>query len=169
MPSQPGSAFAFRASVAVLAVSVLALAGAFFFEYVLRLPPCPLCLIQRWPFYAAIPVALAAAALSRSGGGRTGTARVLLGALALAFIAGAGVAAYHAGIEWKFWAGPDSCSGAFSVAADADAFLQRLQTVQVVRCDEAAWRFVGLSLAGWNVPLSLGLALTAAWGALRRV
>jgi disulfide bond formation protein DsbB len=43
--------------------------------------------------------------------------------------------------------------------------MSQLQNIHVVRCDEAAWRFLGLSLAGWNVPLSLGLALIAAWGA----
>lgn len=158
----------FRASLVVLAVSVLAIAGAFYFQYVLHLPPCPLCLIQRWPFYAAMPAALIAAVLSRPSQEPSRWSRLLLGAIALAFLAGAGVAAYHTGIEWKFWQGPESCSGTLTVANDASAFLQRLQTVQVVRCDEAAWRFAGLSLAGWNVLISFGLAVTAAWGSRSR-
>jgi disulfide bond formation protein DsbB len=33
-----------------------------------------------------------------------------------------------------------------------------------VRCDEAAWRFLGLSLAGYNVLISLVLALIAGFG-----
>jgi disulfide bond formation protein DsbB len=43
--------------------------------------------------------------------------------------------------------------------------LDRLKSVNVVRCDEAAWRFLGLSLAGYNVIISLALAAVAAWGA----
>lgn len=151
-----------RAALILLAASILALAGAFYFQYVLGLPPCPLCLIQRWPFYAAIPAAAVAAWASPRA---PGLSRLLLVLLALGFVAGAGVAVYHAGVEWKFWTGPESCSGSLSVVDDADAFLQRLQRVQIVRCDEAPWRFAGLSLAGWNVPISLGLAAVAAIGA----
>ena len=42
--------------------------------------------------------------------------------------------------------------------------LQRLDTVKVVRCDEVQWRFLGLSLAGYNVLISLLMAAIAAWG-----
>jgi disulfide bond formation protein DsbB len=35
-----------------------------------------------------------------------------------------------------------------------------------VRCDEVQWRFLGLSLAGYNVLISLALAALALWGAL---
>ncbi|MGV6871138.1 disulfide bond formation protein B [Pseudochelatococcus sp. B33] len=156
-----GDAGRFRAAVLVLAAAVLALAGAYYFQYVLKLPPCQLCLIQRWPFYAAIPASAAAAWTHQ----RAPTAsRLLLALVGLGFLAGAGVAVYHAGVEWQFWPGPESCSGSFTVASDADEFLQRLQKVQIVSCSEAAWRFAGLSLAGWNVPISLGLALIALLG-----
>lgn len=149
-------------AIAVLGLSVLALASAYYFQFVLNLPPCQLCLIQRWPFYAAIPAAAIAVWVSRRA---PVVSRLLLLLAGLAFLAGAGVAAYHAGVEWGFWPGPDSCSGSFSATSDADAFLQRLQAVQVVSCSEASWRFAGLSLAGWNVPLSLGIALIAFVGA----
>lgn len=154
------------AAILVLAASVLAIGGAFYFQYVMKLPPCQLCLIQRWPFYAAIPLAAAAAWTARQ---RPAVARLLLGLAGLGLLAGAGVAVFHAGVEWQFWPGLESCGGAgsFSVASNPDEFLQRLQNVQVVSCSEAAWRFAGLSIAGWNVPLSLGLALVALAGAAR--
>jgi disulfide bond formation protein DsbB len=44
--------------------------------------------------------------------------------------------------------------------------LGQLQNVNVVRCDEAAWRFLGISLPGYNVLISLTLAAAAAWAAL---
>ncbi|MFT0891248.1 disulfide bond formation protein B [Pseudochelatococcus sp. G4_1912] len=167
MLSLRGNAAAFNAAIVVLVISTLAIAGAFYFQFVMHLPPCPLCLIQRWPFYAAIPVSVVAAYCARPASASAAVARVLLGMLALGFLVGAGVAAFHAGVEWKFWSGLESCSGTLSIVNDADAFLQRLQTVQVTRCDEAAWRLGGLSLAGWNVLVSLALAGIAAVGALR--
>lgn len=165
VPLHDGGTRRYGAAILVLAGSVLALAGAFYFQYVQKLPPCQLCLIQRWPFYAALPIAAAAVWTSRRA---PVASRVLLGLLGLGFVAGAGVAAFHAGVEWQLWPGLESCSGSLTVTANADEFLQRLQNVQIVSCTEAAWRFAGLSIAGWNVPLSLGLALVAFWGAFGR-
>jgi disulfide bond formation protein DsbB len=42
--------------------------------------------------------------------------------------------------------------------------LQSLQSIHVARCDDAAWRFLGLSLAGYDVLISLTLAVIAGWG-----
>lgn len=151
----------FRVATLLLAASVLSLASAYYFQFVLNLPPCQLCLIQRWPFYAAIPAAALAAWTS---GRAPVVSRILLALIGLGFLAGAGVAAFHAGVEWKFWPGLAGCSNPFSTVDNADAFLQRLQQVQVVSCEEAAWRFAGISLAGWNVPLSLILAILAFTG-----
>ena len=94
--------------------------------------------------------------------------RVLLAALAV--IAGlmlwnAGLAAYHAGVEWKWWPGPNTCGGEPDLGTGGN-LLKQLQSINVVRCDEAAWRFLGLSLAGYNVLISLALAAVAAWGFL---
>jgi disulfide bond formation protein DsbB len=36
--------------------------------------------------------------------------------------------------------------------------------VKVIRCDEVQWRFLGLSLAGYNVLISLLMAAIAVWG-----
>ena len=45
--------------------------------------------------------------------------------------------------------------------------MQSLRKTRVVSCTEAAWRFLGLSLAGWNVLISLALAAFAALAAAR--
>jgi disulfide bond formation protein DsbB len=78
----------------------------------------------------------------------------------------AGLATYHAGVEWKLWAGPKDCSGALENLGSANDLLKQLESISVVRCDEAAWRFLGISLAGYNVLISLALAAVAAWGIL---
>jgi disulfide bond formation protein DsbB len=84
--------------------------------------------------------------------------------LMLVMLGGAGLAAYHAGIEWNFWAGPQDCSGPLDNLGSAADLLKRLQSVSLVRCDQVGWRFLGLSLAGWNVLISLALAAVAVWG-----
>lgn len=151
------------AAAAILAVVGLAtIGGFFFFQYVLGYQPCPLCLEERLAYYTAVPLA----ALLWLGAGHGASRKVLL--LGLVVIAGimlwnAGFAAYHAGVEWKFWPGPQDCSG--PINKFSDNLLQSLQNVSLVRCDVAAFRFLGLSLAGWDVLVSLGLALVALWGA----
>ena len=95
--------------------------------------------------------------------------KVLLAALfiiALGMLWNTGLAGYHAGVEWKWWAGPQDCSGPLDSLGSANDLLGSLEKVNVVRCDEAAWRFLGLSLAGYNVLISFALAVVALAGLL---
>lgn len=121
--------------------------------------PCELCLKERIPYYLGAPLAallaLASSTLPRR------AARWGLAFLALLFAADAALGAYHAGVEWKWWPGPTGCSGAAVAPPDVGDFLKQLQTVTVVRCDEAALQVFGLSLAAWNALLALGLAAAA--------
>lgn len=151
-----------RRLAALLALACAgALASAFTMEW-LGYRPCELCHLQRIAYYVGVPVA-AAAALAPAG-----ARRALLWALALAFLANAGLGVFHSGVEWKLWAGPSACTGeALTAARDMSDFMKQLQTTQVVRCDEPAIRILGLSLAGWNAILSSGLAVAAAATARR--
>lgn len=148
------------ASLLVAAGAAFALAAAWYFQLVVGLVPCPLCLDQRLPYYAAVPVGLAAFAAAR--GGRTGLARGLLALLCLAMIWNAGLATYHAGIEWGFWPGPTTCTGTPALSTD---ILSSLRTAKVPRCDEAAWRLLGISMAGYNALIAAALAVVAFLGA----
>jgi len=148
------------ASLLVVVGAVFALAAAWYFQLVVGLVPCPLCLDQRLPYYAAVPIGLLAFAAAR--GGRSGVARVLLGVLCLAMVWNAGLAVYHAGIEWHFWPGPTTCTG---TPVLSDDILSSLRTAKVPRCDEAAWRLFGISMAGWNALIAAGLAVVAFLGA----
>ena len=148
------------AALLVLLAAAATLGGALVFQHVLGYVPCKLCLEQRQPYYLALPLAAAAALLPR------GLARWVLAGLALLFLASAGLGAYHAGAEWGFWPGPSDCGGGAGPGpTDVNDFLKTLEQTRVVSCTEAAWRFLGLSLAGWNVLISLALAGIAAWGA----
>lgn len=152
--------------IALVGLGCLALiAGAWFFEIVVGLRPCKLCLEQRLPHYAAIGLAAAGLVLARS---PRLQGFVLLGlALLMAWSTGLGV--YHAGVEWGWFAGPNDCGGAAApAAAGVQDFMKQLQTTRVVACTEAAWRWLGLSLAGWNALASLGLLGLALTGLVRR-
>lgn len=148
------------ATLVIVAGSVFALAAAWYFQLVVGLAPCPLCLDQRLAYYAAIPLGLIAFAATQHG--RERVARVLLGLLALAMAINLGLAIYHAGIEWRFWAGPTACTGAPVITGDV---LSALKGARVPRCDEAAWRLFGLSMAGWNALIAAGLAAVGLAGA----
>jgi disulfide bond formation protein DsbB len=155
------------ASVLIAAVAAVTILGAWFFEFGLGLQPCPLCLQQRIPYHVAIPLAglIAVAAIVRA------PRKLLVAGLAiilLTMLASAALALYHAGIEWRWWEGPTDCSGPLGELGEASSLLERMQESRVVRCDEAPWRFLGLSLAGYNVLISLGLARVAIWGLRRR-
>ena len=153
-----------QAALAIALAASSTVGGALVFEHVWGYVPCKLCLTQRNPYYLAIPLALATAVLPPR------WARGGLGLLAAIFIVSAGLGAYHAGVEWGFWTGPSDCGGAPAPGAgNMGDFLNQLQTTRVVSFTEAAWRFLGLSLAGWNVLISLGIAAFAAWAAGRDI
>jgi disulfide bond formation protein DsbB len=90
-----------------------------------------------------------------------------MAAVALGFLFNAGLGVYHAGIEWGFWPGPEACSGMAPLARTPAEMLQNLERPQVVRCDAAALRILGLSLAGYSALISAFLAALAALGAIR--
>jgi disulfide bond formation protein DsbB len=155
-----------RLCAVLAAAAMLAIAHAF--ETFGGYAPCTLCLRQREVYWAILGLGLAFMVIVRLPGGprwRQATAW----ALALAFLAGAGVATYHAGAEWKLWPGPQACAAAGHVtvsAADMAAFLAGAK-VRPPSCDEAPWVFAGLSMAGWNALISLGLAVFSGLAALR--
>jgi disulfide bond formation protein DsbB len=150
-----------NAALIVAAGGVAAIAGAYFFQYVLGLAPCPLCLEQRIPYYIAIPLALL---VTRIAMGRA-SPHIVVGGLALlatVMLVGTALGVYHSGVEWKFWPGPQDCTGDIS-SFGGGSLLDKMQNTSIVRCDQAS-RFLGVSLANCNVVVSLALAAVAAWG-----
>ena len=154
---------ALTAASAVALIAAATLAGAWFFQLVLEILPCPLCLEQRYAYYLAVPLgALVAFAAAR--GAPRPVLLLGLAILVLVALANAGLGTYHAGVEWGFWPGPTDCSGPIVDFGKAGSLLDQLDKVKVVRCDEVQWRFLGVSLAGYNVLISLLMAAIAGWG-----
>ncbi len=142
-----------NAALAVLAIATATIVGAWIFEY-FGYAPCPLCLKQRWAYYAGIPLALVIVAIAPA---KASAARAGLVLIGLLWIGSAVFGVYHAGVEWKWWPGPGTCGG------DLSGLLPDLSK-PVIACDQAAIRIFGLSLAGWNAVISLAMAAIALAG-----
>lgn len=150
-----------HAPLILLIASIGILAAAFAFEHLGGLAPCELCWWQRYVLMAAIPVAALAVVLSRTEPRATAGLLVLLGII---FLCGIAIAGYHMGVELKWWQGPTACS-ATTLSDDPDAMFRDLMAAPLVRCDEVPWSLFGISMAGYNLALSLGLAALAFRGA----
>jgi disulfide bond formation protein DsbB len=155
------------AALLIFVLSAATLAGAWYFQLVVGLPPCPLCLEERIPYHVVIPLSLlmAIAALVRA---PQKLLTVGFVAIIVAMACNVALGAYHAGVEWHWWAGPTDCTGPLTDLRAGGSLLSQLQSIHVVRCDEAAWRFLGISLAGYNALISLLLAAIAAFGVMAR-
>ena len=139
--------------------SAALLLGAFAFQYLGGLPPCKLCIWQRWPHVAAVAVGGAALVLGWRGLAWLGAASALLTA---------GIGVYHTGIERAWWAGPTSCSGNGLGGLSGPELLDPSAGARLVMCDEVAWSMIGLSMASWNALVSCALAALWIGAALSR-
>lgn len=141
-----------RQSLTVVATlgSAALLAGAFAFQYIGGLAPCQLCLWQRWPHAAAVLIGGVALATGWRG-------LAWLGALAA--LTTAGIGGFHVGVEQSWWEGLASCTaGSIAGVSTADLLNPAADVAAPVRCDEIPWQMLGISMAGWNMIVSLGLA-----------
>ncbi|HTK79828.1 MAG TPA: disulfide bond formation protein B [Rhizomicrobium sp.] len=148
-----------RPELVAFALGVLSLAlilGALGFQYIGGYPPCEICHWQRWPHIAAAAIGILGgrAVSAKTVDAKLGWPIAILTILLVAISGAIGV--YHAGIEWKWWPGPSACTGsAFQLTGKLDL------NAHVVMCDHAAWRMIGISMAGYNAMISLGAAVLA--------
>ncbi len=149
----PTSRAAYRAGALAFVIAAGAILMALGFEYLGGYLPCPLCLQQRYAFYVGVPLLFGALVLTSAE--QRSLAGLIFLFVVFAFLANAGLGVYHAGAEWGFWPGPESCAGSQGITTSADTLLESLQNTHVIRCDQAAVRILGISLAGWNVVVSL--------------
>jgi disulfide bond formation protein DsbB len=132
-------------------------------QYLGGLQPCELCLAERWPYYAAIVVALLALGLR----GRW-YRQPAMWLIVLLFAASTCLGAYHVAIEQHWIAGPTACTGGIGGASSPDQLLKMLQSRQPVQCDVVQWSIFGVSLAGLNLIASLVLLVFSFVAARRR-
>ncbi len=139
----------------LLVISISTILAALASQYIGGLVPCDLCLKQRMPYYIAIPLLILYLILPL-----TPLQRIIMFFVAVVFASGAGLAFYHAGVEYKFWPGPASCSGvSFAMPETIDALAQQLKNPHIMSCDTPAWQLFGISMAGYNAMISSALSL----------
>ncbi|MCE7028124.1 disulfide bond formation protein B [Jiella avicenniae] len=148
------------ASSFLFAGMAITVGSALLFQYVGGYIPCALCLEERIPYYVGVPIALAAfvAAAGRASAPLT---RGLIFLIGLIMLVSLGLAVYHAGVEWHFWAGPAGCSQVGGGGLGTGDLLADIDAVKPPSCDAAAGRFLGLSFAGWNAVTSALFAAVA--------
>jgi disulfide bond formation protein DsbB len=148
----------------LLTVAAGTIVAAWFTELVLGYPPCKLCLLQRWPYYFAVP--LAALAWVITGPLRMQrAARPAFAMLASIFMVSVALGVHHAGVEWGWWPGPADCGGAINTGpASAQDLLAQMNRTRIISCTDAPFRVLGLSMAGWNALVSFILASIAIRG-----
>ena len=144
-------------------VSATLLGGAYAFQYIGGLAPCPLCLEQRYPHMAVIVIGLVAAFALRDKPLWRAGALALMG---VALATTAGIGAFHVGVEQGWWQGPTTCSGAGIGGTSVDAVLEALKAAPIVRCDDVPWALFGISMAGYNFLISAAVAIIALFGAI---
>lgn len=144
------------------AVALLLILGALFFQYVLNYPPCEMCHWQRWPHIAAAVVGLGVASLVRATNPKS-PLLLPLAILTLLLVATSGaIGIFHAGVEWQWWQGPSACTTGYVFTGKLDL------NAPVPRCDVAAWRLLGISMAGYNAAISLATAAVGAFFLVRK-
>ena len=144
---------AYSLAAVVLLVATGTILAALGFEYIGGYVPCPLCLQQRFAYYAGIPLTFFAMVMVSSD--RARVAGLLFFLVSMVFLANAGLGVYQSGAEWAWWPGPQSCGTMQAIGGKTGGLLDKLDGTKVIKCDEAQWRFALLSFAGWNAVVSL--------------
>lgn len=146
-------------AASVTVISLAALGAVYVAQYGFNLQPCVLCLYQRWPYRMVAGVGVFAFILAPR---LTVLAWATLWIAPLAYVVGAAIALFQVGVEQHWWRGTDSCVGADLSNLSAAEMLMRINAAPLVRCDEIQFELFGISMAGYNGLLSLGLAVVVA-------
>lgn len=151
------------AATVAFVVALAAIAGAWGSQIFGGLVPCELCLEQRLPYYFGLPL-LAVLLLFWHRLPRAAWYGLLAAVIAL-FAWGLYLGVYHAGVEWRFWPGPTACTGNGLDVSFED--LSDINATRIVPCDAVQFRFLGISLAGYNALVMAGAIALLAWEGLR--
>lgn len=141
------------ASLLAFGLGLVAILGAWGSQIFGGLAPCELCLEQRWPYYVGLPILAAILVLWN----RLPLTAWYIGMaiVALAFAWGIYLGVYHSGVEWGFWPGPTLCTGLGDPNLSFGDLSGEIEAV--IPCDHVQFRFLGISLAGYNALVSLAI------------
>ena len=148
----------------ILLVGLSILGSAYSSEVWGGIKPCILCYYQRYACGAAGAFGLAGLVF----GGNPAARRLLVALAGLAFLTGAAIAAFHVGVEQHWWRGTAECHApVLDMTLSIEQLREQLLATNFVPCDQVSWSLFGLSLAGYNLLLSLALGSWCLWAASR--
>jgi disulfide bond formation protein DsbB len=156
-----------RAALFLALAMAATVGGALGFQSLGGYIPCKVCLEERIPYYAGVPL-MVLAAISGALRWPPIVTRGLLAVGGALMVWSLYMGVYHAGVEWKWWPGPTDCGAVEAPSTGGKGILDALNTFVPPACDVAAGRFLGLSFAGWNAVASVILAAVAWWSAFQR-
>lgn len=147
-------------------ISAAVIGAVFFSQYVLKMPPCHLCLMERMPYYTAFALGILLIALAD----RRSTARFIVGLLGVTFLYSTALSAFHFGVEEKWWIYASDCAGqsTYKAGASVEEMMAALRNAPTVRCDQAIPFIFGMSMAFYNILTSAGLFLLTCYVWLSR-
>lgn len=145
----------------VMLFCAIALGGAFLAQYGFDMQPCPMCYWQRVPYAVAFVLAALALMARRP---NPSVAHMMLWLVVPVLLVSAGLGVYHAGVEWEWWEGPSSCTGTSLADMTLEQIRERIMGAPQASCSEAAFRVLGISMAGWNALYSLAGLVALVYG-----
>jgi disulfide bond formation protein DsbB len=146
-----------KSGLLLLLGALAPLAVAFGAQHLGGLAPCELCIWQRWGY--GVVAAFAVLALLAASARTAQHLLIVLGGIAA--LGTAAVAIFHVGVEQHWWQGFTECAGPVASGMSTEEFEAAILNAPVVRCDEVAWSFGGISMAGYNAVYAIGLGLFA--------
>lgn len=153
-----------RLALAALGACALsALVVAWIAQYGFALWPCMLCYWQRVPYIAVVALAVLGSMPAVDAASR----RQLVWLAAALFAASGAIGLYHAGVEYRWWPGPVACGGPVQAVTMTD-LLAAVSRPGRTGCEEAAFRFFGISMAGYNALYAAAATALSVWIARRR-
>lgn len=148
----------------VTLLAFAALCVAWLAQYGAGLAPCELCYWARYAYWATIALGIVAIFFSRQPKAR----KFWLALTGLGFLAVVGISVFHVGVEQGWWQGSAACVGESTAGMSAEELTKAIMDAPVTRCDEPAFTFLGISMAGYDGIYAALLAWFTLWGATRR-
>lgn len=138
----------------LLITSIIALVSAYYVEFVMDLPPCVLCLYQRYCYFALIIGCLFAIFIQLN--------KYIILYSTLILLLACGISGYHSGVERNLFAASAHCSSQIVIPDNlsVNEIKTMLYNKPIASCQKAALKILGLSMSEWNLLLNILLLIT---------
>ncbi len=140
--------------IGLIAISITALATAYFAEYILHYAPCPLCVYERFPYLTLIKICLTALIIRK-------LSKYTLVFIFLTLLSSCILSTYHSMVERGIVQPSSLCSSMirFPKGLSIEHIKQMLYSQPITSCTKPAIKILGISMTEYNLLLNLGLLI----------